>query len=242
MVKSYSKKFYDNKTKKTLESAKQIIPLILRLINPKSVVDIGCARGEFLSVFRERGINNILGVEGKWVDKKKLLIPEKDFLSFNLEKSLDTKKKFDLALSLEVAEHLKKSSAKQFVKTLVNLSDIILFSAAIPYQGGTNHINEQWQTYWVNLFKEKDYLPIDCLRKDMWDNKKISFWYAQNMILFVKKEVLYKDKKLKKEYEENKNNSLSIIHPKLYLFIASKYNQIKKMIPLPIRKILRKIN
>ena len=104
MKKIYTNKFFENR-RDSLKSAKHIVPLVLKLVQPKSVVDVGCGTGEFLYVFRKFGIKNILGIDGAWVDKRKLCIPENCFLSANLEKPLKINRKFDLVISLEVAEH-----------------------------------------------------------------------------------------------------------------------------------------
>ncbi|MDD5749727.1 MAG: methyltransferase domain-containing protein [Patescibacteria group bacterium] len=214
----YTERFFKENSSYSLKSAKVMVPLILKLLHPKSIVDVGCGTGDFLYIFQKNGVKDILGIDGDYVNKKKLLIPKKLFLETNLEKPLNLKRKFDLVISLEVAEHLSEKYAKQFIKTLTNLGSIVLFSAAIPLQGGTHHINEQWPEYWVKIFARRNYLAIDCFRKKIWNNKKVSFWYAQNTLLFVKKDLLQKNLILKKEFELNKNSILSVVHPRLFLF------------------------
>ena len=100
-------------------------------------------------------------------------------------------KPFDLVESLEVAEHLEEKYAKNFIELLTKFSDIILFSAAIPYQGGTNHFNEQPPQYWAEIFKNFDFLCFDILRTENWDNEKIGFWYRQNTMFYVHKSKAY---------------------------------------------------
>ena len=128
-----------------LISPAEIVPVIYKLFQPKSVVDIGCGIGTFLHCFKKEGVNHILGVDGEWVNKKLLhrYINSDEFLLADLEESLKLDTQFDLVLSLEVAEHLKKESADIFVQNLISAGKLILFSAAIPQQGGQNHINEQ---------------------------------------------------------------------------------------------------
>ncbi len=186
------KKAYDNsffeEDMRSRKSAETIVPFVISLLSPDSVIDIGCGRGEFLSVFTERGITDVLGVDGEWAGKNNLKIPTEKFFAADLEKPFSLNKKFDLVICLEVAEHLSPGRAASFVDCLTELGDVILFSAAVPGQGGRNHINEKWPSYWASLFSESGYLCIDCLRKKFWDNPDVQFWYSQNMLLYIREE------------------------------------------------------
>jgi hypothetical protein len=153
-----------------------------------SAVDFGCGLGTWLFALNKLGVNEIKGYDGIWVNKESLKIPKECFTAVELDKGVSVDKRYDLAISVEVAEHLPEESAGLFVKSLVNASDIVLFSAAIPFQGGTEHINEQWPEYWDKIFKENGYTAIDFLRKRVWDEKNIDVVYRQNLILFVKNE------------------------------------------------------
>jgi hypothetical protein len=121
-------------------------------------------------------------------------------------------------MSIEVAEHLPAANAESFVDSLVRLGDIILFSAAIPFQGGTNHLNEQWQTYWAEHFKKKGYIAIDCIRNKIWnvDVSKVKRIYAQNMLLYAREDSLEYYPTLKNEVKNTRMDMLSIVHPKSY--------------------------
>jgi SAM-dependent methyltransferase len=167
-------------------AASVILPFIFDLIKPNSVLDIGCGLGTWLSVAKELGANKILGVDSPFVNDKLLQIDKADFLAHDLKLPLKLLNKFDLVLSLEVAEHIPESHAKQFVENLVLHGDIILFSAAVPFQGGQNHLNEQWPDYWSSLFKQYGFEPFDFIRFKFWNNEGIDSWYRQNIILFAK--------------------------------------------------------
>jgi len=236
----YNDKTFGKRTD-SLRSARIIVPLVVDLIKPKSVIDVGCGTGEFLSVFKENGVEDILGIEGEWINKNNLRIPQKFFIQTNLEKPVKLDKKFDLVVSLEVAEHLFKEFAKTFVETLTNLGSVVIFSAAIPFQNGIHHVNKQWPSYWAKLFRQKGYVPIDCIRKKIWGNKDVSFWYSQNILLFANKEYLKSNKKLQKEFEQTEESALSIIHPKLYLPKAKRDNVFARMVPRLIREDIRKL-
>jgi SAM-dependent methyltransferase len=232
---TYTTKFYEDRG--FLQSAKHIVPLVMDIVRPKSVIDIGCNTGHFLQVFQDHGVKDIFGVDGKWMDKKLLRIPEKNFLRHNLNEPLLLNRRFDLVVSLEVAEHLPKSSAKSFVNSLTKLGNIILFSAAIPYQGGTHHVNEQWPEYWAAMFEEKGYLPVDAIRKRIWHNNRVNYPYKQNTLLYVHKNILKKSRRLRVDQTE----PLSMIHPDLYLSRAKTSKFFLRFIPFSIQKIIVKL-
>ena len=214
---TYTENFYKGHVEGAKRSAKEIIPLVLELVQPKRVLDVGCGIGAWLSVLREYGIEDIWGIDGDWVDKKMLQIPEERFISFDLKKPFRLDKQFDLVVSLEVAEHLPSDSAEIFVDSLTRHGPVILFSAAIPFQGGTHHINERWPDYWVKFFENKGYVVIDPIRKKIWQNDNIEFWYAQNILMFVRKDNLEKHPSLQKELEKTYTSQLSIVHPKQHM-------------------------
>ncbi|HET6253717.1 MAG TPA: class I SAM-dependent methyltransferase [Puia sp.] len=168
-----------------LDSPNIIVPYLIGQLNPRSVVDVGCGIGTFLKVFQQQGVNDILGIDGKWVERKKLMIGQDNFLEADLEKPIRLDRAFDLVLCLEVAEHLSPAAADTIVDSLTGLGKMIVFSAATKLQGGQNHINEQEFSYWKKKFEEKGYSIIDCLRPYFWNMPKVQWWYKQNMFLVV---------------------------------------------------------
>lgn len=216
-MQSYTKHFYESVLSGSLSSAREIVPVILELIQPERIIDVGCGNGDWLYVFRELGVEHILGIDGDWVDVSKLKIPIDRFRTVDLKSPFNFEEQFDLVISLEVAEHITSAAAETFVESLSNLGPVILFSAAIPHQGGSNHLNEQWPDYWARCFQMKGYVAIDCIRKRVWNNQKVEWWYAQNTILFVREDFLEGQPRLKKEHQLSKDNPLSTVHPRLYL-------------------------
>ena len=221
---SYSKEFYNEMEDTNLVSARVVIPLVIDLVNPKSVIDIGCGTGLWLKAFNENGIKEITGIDGNWVDKKMLVIPEQAFTPRDLEQPLNIGKKADLAVCLEVAEHLDSSKSEQLVGSLVEMAPVIFFSAAIPFQGGAHHVNEQWPDYWSKIFRKNGYVPVDCLRRKIWNDGRVSFFYAQNILIYVNKNKLTEYQKLKREIEAGYNEALPFVHPHMYLYYSERWH------------------
>ena len=171
-------------------AARQILPFLLGLKQINSVLDVGCGTGTWLAIAKELGVLQILGIDGTNLTASDLKIPYDNFLRRDLTAPLDLNKKFDLLLCLEVAEHLPMENAEAFIDTLTQHSDFIIFSAAIPGQGGQDHLNEQWPGYWQKLFEKKEYYPSEILRDKFWNNKEVEWWYKQNMFIYAPKAVL----------------------------------------------------
>jgi hypothetical protein len=180
---------------------------------PRSIVDIGCGVGTWVKTALALGVEHAIGVDGEYVEKA-IIIPPENFIPANLEFSLPDLGRFDLLISLEVAEHLHRNRASGFIQDICKMSDVVLFSAAIPYQGGTNHINENWPEYWAKLFYDNKYVPLDILRDRLWDNSDIEWWYRQNILLFVRSNKL---KKIFSVKPVENINCLSRVHPELFL-------------------------
>jgi SAM-dependent methyltransferase len=210
----YTNDFYENQWRGSLKSAEIILPIVLEIVpNVKSAVDFGCGVGTWLSVLKRLGVNEIRGYDGSWGKKELLKIPQEYFTEIELDKEILVDKKYDMAISVEVAEHLPEQSAEKFIKTLTQASDLVVFSAAIPFQGGTNHINEQWQSYWYNIFKQFGFIGIDCLRKKIWNQSEVQSWYKQNIMLYINKKNIGEINLSQEYYQDN----LDIVHPELYM-------------------------
>lgn len=193
MTKQYSKKFYKNRQKLTKTSAEMILSLLFSRIQFNSVIDFGCATGIWIAACKKYGANNCLGLDGDWIDKKQLEISDDEFIVHNLNLlGYVPKSRYDLAICIEVAEHLTQEMGDVLVKSLTESSDVILFSAAVCGQGGTGHINEQPQHYWSNKFALQNYICIDLIRPKIWNDEFVNIIYKQNMLLYVHDEALKK--------------------------------------------------
>lgn len=184
----YTREFFDRNEETALPSARVIVPIVVSLLRPQSVVDVGCGRGAWLRAFLENGVPDVLGVDGHHLDRSRLLIPASHFLAHDLREPLRLRRRFDLALCLEVAEHLPQRAAATLVRGLTRAADHVLFSAAIPGQGGVGHVNEQWPSYWAGLFRELGFRCLDPIRPRIWSVPQVAWWYRQNTFLYVREE------------------------------------------------------
>src|SRR5215208_1015169 len=105
MATPYTTQFYQKDLDTVSRSARQIVPLVMDLISPQSVVDLGCGIGIWLSVFAEQGIRDYMGIDGDYVERAMLRIPRDRFMPYDLSRPLRMDRQFDLVVSLEVAEH-----------------------------------------------------------------------------------------------------------------------------------------
>jgi SAM-dependent methyltransferase len=197
-------------------SAAVIAPAIVDLVAPGRVIDVGCGTGIWLRAFAALGCD-VWGVEGGYVPRDQLEIPESRLIERDLEEPLDLDGTWDLAMSLEVAEHLPSSSARTLVRGLAGLAPVVLFSAAIPGQGGHHHVNEQWPGYWVALFAEQDMTPIDCVRPMVWEDARVKWYYAQNALLFAREDALARLPGLRAQRNAVGTRVLPLVHPRLHV-------------------------
>lgn len=184
----YTKAFYAGHLAGSQQSARAVMNLLYRYFRPDSVLDLGCGRGAWLAAASACGARVLEGRDGPWVDPVSMLLPEIKFRSCNMESEIVVDGRFDLAMSVEVAEHLPAGRAVSFVDVLCRASDIVLFGAAIPGQGGTGHVNEQWQSRWIALFADRGYECFDLIRAQLWHDERVDWWYRQNTFLFVKRD------------------------------------------------------
>ena len=186
----YTREFYSAYADLSYRSAATVVPIVNDILGqPKRIVDVGCGVGTWLRAWKELGAASVLGIDGAHVKADQLLIKKSEFLSMDLESpSVPNGAPFDLAQTLEVAEHLPPCVAPAYVEFLCSLSPVVLFSAAIPHQGGMSHRNEQWPEYWANLFDRNGYTIFDVIRPAVWNNTDVEYYYAQNAFIFADRE------------------------------------------------------
>jgi SAM-dependent methyltransferase len=184
----YSAKFYTNQVSGSYLSAKVYALHLSNFLSPSSVADIGCGIGAWLKAFKEAGAKTLIGFDGDWNTQQDMIDGSIIFKAVDLNRPISNTEKVDLAMSLEVGEHLEPSSARTLVNSLTDMADVVLFGAAFTDQGGTNHINEQPHTYWAKLFSDVDFAPFDIFRPVFWGDERVEFWYRQNTFLYVRRD------------------------------------------------------
>ena len=185
------------------------------LLRPRSVVDVGCGTGTWLKAFEEHGVSDFFGVDGEAREPDGAQIPRIVSSLADLRSGVNLDRRFDLAVSLEVAEHLPEESALDFVQSLTRLASVVMFSAAIPHQGGIEHVNVQWPEYWQELFGQSNFVAVDCVRPKIWANPNHDVVRAEHS-LFVEQAHLESQPELRSEYECSRDRPLSIVHPTLF--------------------------
>jgi SAM-dependent methyltransferase len=213
----YDRRFYDLLTATADPSAAVVVPKLLALAPVASVVDVGCGTGGWIAAFLAAGIADTLGVDGPWVAEDQLRIPPAHFRRADLSQPLHFDRRFDLALALEVAEHLPPERAEGFISDLLSAAPLVLFSAAVPGQGGEGHVNEQWPQWWAERFARAGALCLDPYRHVLWQDDRVAWWYRQNMLLFATDEALARWPAL--AAQPVAREPLALIHPELWALL-----------------------
>lgn len=245
-LKTYNHFFYKNQLLESKNSAKYIVPIINDWFQPKSIIDVGCGVGAWLDIWKnsKNGVE-VMGIDAGFVERSLLLIDvSNEFIEADLNNKLPKLKKYDLAMCLEVAEHLDENRADSFVEDLTSLSDIVLFSAAIPGQEGTQHINEKFLKYWIDKFNQNGYKCFDVIRPMIWEVDSISWWFRQNIVLFVKNGT-----NIKTDLSNMQTfNCFDLVHKELLIHKTNRCNSLlnlkkieNRYVPRILNKIIRKL-
>jgi SAM-dependent methyltransferase len=167
------------------QSAAAVVPIVDELVAPGSVVDVGCGTGAWLAAWIDHGVADVIGIDGDHVPRSELALPADRFRPADLTRPPVLERSFDLALCLEVAEHLDPDDGDALVAYLVSLAPVVLFSAAIPGQGGVDHVNEQWPGYWARRFARHGYRAADVVRPRIWEDDAVAWFYRQNIVVYA---------------------------------------------------------
>lgn len=210
-AKAYSKEFFAGFADLSERSARIVLGHMLETYKPSSMLDVGCGVGTWLKAAGDLGVTALRGLDGPWVSAEQLRIPPASFERIDFEApQWPEVKPVDLAISLEVAEHLSPEAGTRLVRYLCQSAPVVLFSAAIPCQGGEGHRNEQWQSHWAQKFAAEGYRACLAPRRAVWENDDVEFWYQQNMTLYLapSHQHLFPP--------EPDGMQMDVIHPRLY--------------------------
>jgi SAM-dependent methyltransferase len=185
MSHQYEPLFFDYIEQGARSSARKFSLHLLSAIGIKSVLDVGCGRGVWLSEWLASGVPHVQGVDGDYVERASLAIPNDTFHAADITEPFDFQRQFDLVQCLEVAEHIPSERSADLVKNIVRHGRIVLFSAATPGQGGEFHVNEQELSFWRDLFRAHDYHPFDYVRPLVVNDRDVEPWYRYNTLLYV---------------------------------------------------------
>jgi hypothetical protein len=193
------------------------LPMLLDLVpDVRTIVQVGCGTGEWLAEAQRAGISDVKGVEGSWEEVDSLAVDGALIARIDYTRPFALDRRYDLALCIEIAEHLPEDRAASFVADLCGLAPVVAFSAAIPFQGGAGHLNEQWPDYWERLFATCGYVMVDAVRRQMWRAADGPGYIAQNLFLAVDESRLGSYPRLAEEHERHSGPVLSLVHPDVF--------------------------
>lgn len=213
-VPKYTEGYYETIFENAIKSRDEIFKTLIDIgiLKPgMSVIDVGCGIGEFGHEAADKFAIKYYGVDFK-APKGKLLIPADRYSEYDITSgaSFPWNQKFDLVICTEVLEHIDEKFAKNAVSLLASLGDTILFSAAIPDQGGHHHVNEQWQTYWTDLFSIEGFFGYQKVMIDnLWDNENVDVWYKQNLVLYSRHQLPFQ------------TEVMALVHPIMFKNVIS---------------------
>ncbi len=238
---TYDGAFFAGHANGMVRSAQAVVPMVLAMCPARRVVDVGCGLGAWLRTFQNEGVEVVHGYDGDYVDRNNLFIDPGDFHTIDLNHATELSERYDLAVCLEVGEHLAARAARGLVDLLTKAAPLVLFSAAVPGQGGTGHVNEQWPAYWKALFDNRGYCRLDPFRPRMWRDERVEIWYRQNMFLFASEEAIAASSVLQEEKRLAAVSPFELIATSAFSRLTHFRGVVRELPPLAWRAVLRRL-
>lgn len=191
---TYNADYYANEVEPdAAKSAHAMATSITLHIKPRTVIDVGCGTGALLAALRGRGCK-VRGLEYSDAGITACRLRKLEVVKFDITTAAAPSDRFDLAVSFEVAEHLPAAFADRYVRLLCALSDTVIISAAVPGQGGTDHVNEQPHSYWIEKFNAEGFLFEEHISSQIsreWTGWGVAPFYAANVLVFRRQSILH---------------------------------------------------
>lgn len=234
---SYGQGFFEYISEGSRRSARKVVGIVTKLVPVRSLLDVGCGQGAWCAEWLAAGIPEVLGIDGEYVDRDAMLIPTANFRAQDLSRSFDLGRRFDLVVSLEVAEHIPEEAARTFVENLARHGDVILFSAAVPGQGGEFHVNERPYGYWRAIFAEQGFRCLDAIRPRILKDASVEPWYRYNTLLFVRDGAMERVAEAARDAELPATADVPDLSPPLWRL----RNAVLRSLPRPVIEVLAHI-
>jgi SAM-dependent methyltransferase len=188
----YDDDFYRGNQDEGLKLAEWFVPLLRDTFQFQSLLDVGCGTGHYLLACQKSGVADVFGIEGSPHAFKHLLVANSLVVKHDLRQPYTFNRRWDVVLSIEVAEHIDDVDTGNYVKILCDGGDIVIITAAPLGQGGTRHINEHSREWWTEKFavagygydKESTEKLIQGSRKAKAANKHVTSWFEPNIMVF----------------------------------------------------------
>ena len=184
----YDARYFENLESTAARSARRIAGSIVNDLKVASVVDVGCGTGALLEALRDSGCE-VFGLEYSEAALRYCRARQLHVVKFDLEsQDFEAPRAFDAAVSMEVAEHLPEAAADRYVDLLTRLSRTVVFTAAPPGQGGSDHVNEQPPSYWIAKFRQRGFEHAEEQSRAWREGWKaagdVESWYYRNLMIF----------------------------------------------------------
>jgi SAM-dependent methyltransferase len=194
---------------------------------PERAIDVGCGPGWWAVELRNDYCSEVLGLDGpdggKAITAQNvplLRFAEADLAGhwLNTPKLTPTELPiiWDLALCLEVGEHLPVDRAQSLVENLRCVAPVVVFSAAIPGQGGVGHVNERWPDWWASMFRDSGWRTSGAIRRHLWNLDGLAPYYAQNIF------VAWEPGRLELPYGTEIGQVDALVHPGVWSHVTGR--------------------